>query len=71
MLKENAIKKIRNRAKKVGRNVDIKDDGRKVYVNFEDAVSEISFYINSDGHICSPHVRRHDDVSDIDRKSVV
>ena len=65
MLKENAIKKIRNRAKKVGRNVDIKDDGRKVYVNFEDAVSEVSFYINSDGHISSPHVRRHNDVSDL------
>jgi len=65
MLKENAIKKIRNRANKVGRNVDIKDDGRKVYVNFEDAVSEVSFYINSDGHISSPHVRRHNDVSDL------
>ena len=39
MLKENAIKKIQNRAKKVGRNVDIRDEGRKVYVNFGSVAS--------------------------------
>ena len=62
---ENAIKRIQKRASIVGRKVDIDQRDRKVYVNFEDAVSELSFWVNSDGHISSPHILRHNDHSDI------
>ena len=66
---ENAIKKIQRRAKLVNRKVDIiMDDAvhhRKVYVKFEGAGQEISFYKNSDGSISAPHLRRWDDHSDL------
>jgi hypothetical protein len=67
---EAAIKKIRNRAKAVNREVQIEqrdhhNNGRpKVYVHFEDAVSELSFWTNSDGTIGAPHIRRFNDHSD-------
>ena len=66
---ENAIKKIKRRAKLVNRKVDIiMDDAvhhRKVYVKFEGAKQQISFYKNSDGSISAPHLRRWDDHSDL------
>ncbi len=68
---ENALKKIRNRAKLVNRNVeiDIRDyhgNGQvKVYVHFENAESELSFWVNRDGHIGAPHIRRWNDHSDL------
>jgi hypothetical protein len=68
---ENAIKRIKKRADIVGRNVeiDIRDyhgNGQvKVYVHFEGAVSELSFWVNRDGHMGAPHIRRFNDHSDI------
>ena len=68
---ESALKKIRNRAKLVNRNVeiDIRDyhgNGQvKVYVHFENAESELSFWVNRDGHIGAPHIRRWNDHSDL------
>jgi len=68
---ENAIKKIEKRAKLVNRKVEIDkrdyhNNGQvKVYVRFEDAVSELSFWSNSDGSIGAPHIRRFNDHSDL------
>ena len=62
---ENAIKKIQRRAKLVNRKVVIDQGDRKVHVAFEDANQEISFWVNSDGQISSPHLRRWDDHSDL------
>ena len=62
---ENAIKRIQKRASIVGREVEIDRSDRKVYARFEGASREISFWVNSDGHISSPHIRRYDDHSDI------
>jgi hypothetical protein len=61
---EAALKKIRNRAKKVDRKVDITqndyhNNGQvKVYVRFEDSNQLLSFWTNSDGTISSPHTVR-------------
>lgn len=61
MQKVSAIKKIRNRAKKLNLGVTIDDrdyhgNGRsKVYVQFEGSNQIISFWTNSDGTISSPH----------------
>ena len=62
---ENAIKKIQKRAKLVNRKVVIDQGDRKVHVAFEDANQEISFWVNSDGKISSPHLRRWNDHSDL------
>jgi len=62
---ENAIKKIQRRAKLVNRKVVIDQGDRKVHVAFEDANQEISFWVNSDGQISSPHLRRWNDHSDM------
>lgn len=62
---ENAIKKIQRRAKLVNRKVVIDQGDRKVHVAFEDANQEISFWVNSDGKISSPHLRRWNDHSDM------
>lgn len=62
---ENAIKKIQRRAKLVNRKVVIDQGDRKVHVAFEDANQEISFWVNSDGQISSPHLRRWNDHSDL------
>ena len=65
-----AIKKIRNRAKLVNREVviDEKDyhgNGHiKVYARFENSNQTISFWTNSDGTISSPHICRDGDVCD-------
>jgi hypothetical protein len=61
---EAAIKKIRNRAKAVNRKVEIEERDRKTYVKFENASHEISFYVNSDGTISSPHLRAWNDFTD-------
>jgi len=61
---EAALKKIRNRAKKLDRKVDIEqndyhNNGQvKVYVRFEDSNQLLSFWTNSDGTISSPHTVR-------------
>jgi hypothetical protein len=61
---EAALKKIRNRAKKLDRKVDIEqndyhNNGKvKVYVRFEDSNQLLSFWTNSDGTISSPHTVR-------------
>jgi hypothetical protein len=58
---EAALKKIRNRAKKLDRKVDIEqndyhNNGQvKVYVRFEDSNQLLSFWTNRDGTISSPH----------------
>ncbi len=58
---EAAIKKIRNRAKKVDREVVIEENDYhgngqiKVYARFEGSNQTISFWTNSDGSISSPH----------------
>ena len=67
---ENAIKKIEKRAKLVNLKVEIEqkdyhnNGSLKVYVHFEGAVSELSFWTNSDGSISAPHVKRAGDQSD-------
>ena len=67
---ENALKKIRNRAKAVKREVvidqrDHHNNGRpKVYVHFKDSEQLLSFWTNSDGSISSPHVKRASEESD-------
>jgi hypothetical protein len=67
---EAAIKKIRARAKKVDRKVEIdqrdyhNNSHPKVYVHFEGSNQLISFWTNSDGSISSPHVKRQGDESD-------
>jgi len=61
---EAALKKIRNRAKVVDREVfieqnDYHNNGQvKVYVRFEDSNQLLSFWTNSDGTISSPHTVR-------------
>ena len=61
---ENALKKIRNRAKLVNREVDIEqcdyhNNGNvKVWVQFEGSMQLLSFWTNSDGTISSPHTVR-------------
>ena len=61
---ESALKKIRNRAKIVGREVSIEqndyhNNGQvKVYIRFEDSNQLLSFWTNSDGSISSPHTVR-------------
>ena len=67
---EAALKKIRNRAKAVNREViidprDHHNNGRpKVYVHFKDSEQLLSFWTNSDGSISSPHVKRASEESD-------
>ena len=67
---EAALKKIRNRAKKVDREVSIDQsdyhgNGQvKVYARFENSNQTISFWTNRDGTISSPHLCRDGDVSD-------
>ena len=71
MLKSAAIKKIRNRAKIVDRKVEVKDidhhgnGSSKVYARFEGSNQTISFWVNSDDSIGSPHICRDGDESDI------
>ena len=61
---EAALKKIRNRAKKLDRKVDIEqndyhNNGQvKVYVRFEESNQLLSFWTNRDGTISSPHTVR-------------
>ena len=61
---ENALKKVRNRAKAVKREVSIEqndyhNNGQvKVYIRFEDSNQLLSFWTNSDGTISSPHTVR-------------
>ena len=70
MLKANAIKKIRARAKLVDRKVEVKDidhhgnGSSKVYARFEGSNQTISFWVNSDDSIGSPHICRDGDVTD-------
>ena len=67
---EAALKKVRNRAKAVNREVvidqrDHHNNGRpKVYVHFKDSEQLLSFWTNSDGSISSPHVKRASEESD-------
>ena len=67
---ENALKKVRNRAKVVDRGVDIQqndyhNNGQvKVYIQFEDSNQLLSFWTNRDGSISAPHVKRAGDESD-------
>ena len=67
---EAALKKIRNRAKVVDREVSIDQadyhgNGQvKVYARFEGSNQTISFWTNRDGTISSPHLCRDGDVSD-------
>ncbi len=61
---ENALKKVRNRAKILKREVQIEqndyhNNGQvKVYIQFEDSNQLLSFWTNSDGTISSPHTVR-------------
>jgi len=70
MKKAAAIKKIRNRAKLVDREVVIKDldhhgnGSSKVYARFEGSNQTISFWVNSNDSISSPHIVRDGDESD-------
>ena len=67
---ENALKKVRNRAKIVGREVSIEqndyhNNGQvKVWIQFEDSNQLLSFWTNSGGSISAPHVKRAGDESD-------
>ena len=67
---ENALKKVRNRAKILNRGVDIEqndyhNNGQvKVYIQFEDSNQLLSFWTNRDGSISSPHVKRAGEESD-------
>ena len=67
---EAALKKIRNRANAVNREVvidprDHHNNGRpKVYVHFKDSEQLMSFWTNSDGSISTPHVKRASEESD-------
>ena len=67
---EAALKKIRNRAKAVNREVvidprDHHNNGRpKVYVHFKDSEQLMSFWTNSDGSISTPYVKRASEESD-------
>jgi len=70
MKKAAAIKKIRNRAKLVDREVVIKDldhhgnGSSKVYARFEGSNQTISFWVNSNDSISSPHIVSDGDESD-------
>jgi len=61
---ENALKKVRNRAKILNRGVDIEqndyhNNGQvKVWIQFEGSNQLLSFWTNSDGTISSPHTVR-------------
>ena len=61
---ENALKKVRNRAKILKREAHIEqhdyhNNGQvKVYIRFEDSNQLLSFWTNSDGTISSPHTVR-------------
>ena len=65
-----ALKKVRNRAKAVNREVFIDEadhhgNGRpKVYIVFKGSNQVISFWTNSDGSISTPHVKRQGEESD-------
>ena len=67
---ENALKKVRNRAKIVDREVSIEQNDYhnngnvKVWVQFEGSMQLLSFWTNSDGSISAPHVKRAGDESD-------
>ena len=67
---ENALKKVRNRAKIVDRKVSIEqndyhNNGQvKVWIQFEDSNQLLSFWTNRDGSISAPHVKRAGDESD-------
>ena len=67
---ENALKKVRNRAKILKREVEIEqndyhNNGQiKVYIQFEDSNQLLSFWTNRDGSISAPHVKRAGDQSD-------
>ena len=70
MLKANAIKKIRARAKLVDRKVEVKDidhhgnGSSKVYARFEGSNQTISFWVNRDDSMGAPHICRDGDVTD-------
>jgi hypothetical protein len=70
MKKAAAIKKIRSRSKLVDRKVEVDEidhhgnGSSKVYARFEGSNQTISFWINSDDSISSPHIVRDGDVSD-------
>ena len=61
---ENALKKVRNRAKILNRGVDIEqndyhNNGQvKVWIQLEGSNQLLSFWTNSDGTISSPHTVR-------------
>ena len=67
---ENALKKVRNRAKAVNRGVDIEQNDYhnngnvKVWIQFEGSNQLLSFWTNRDGSISAPHVKRAGDESD-------
>ena len=67
---ENALKKVRNRAKILNRGVDIEQNDYhnngnvKVYIQFEGSNQLLSFWTNRDGSISAPHVKRAGDESD-------
>ena len=67
---ENALKKVRNRAKILNRGVDIEQNDYhnngnvKVWIQFEGSNQLLSFLTNRDGSISAPHVKRAGDESD-------
>ena len=67
---ENALKKVRNRAKIVDREVSIEQNDYhnngnvKVWIQFEGSNQLLSFWTNRDGSISAPHVKRAGDQSD-------
>ena len=67
---ENALKKVRNRAKILNRGVNIEQNDYhnnsnvKVWIQFEDSNQLLSFWTNRDGSISAPHVKRAGDQSD-------
>ena len=67
---ENALKKVRNRAKIVDREVSIEQNDYhnngnvKVWIQFEGSTQLLSFWTNRDGSISAPHVKRAGDESD-------
>ena len=67
---ENALKKVRNRAKILNRGVDIEQNDYhnngnvKVWIQFEGSNQLLSFWTNRDGSISAPRVKRAGDESD-------
>ena len=67
---ENALKKVRNRAKILNRGVNIEQNDYhnngnvKVWIQFEGSNQLLSFWTNRDGSISAPHVKRAGDESD-------